>query len=194
MRAARSPTSATRPTRPSGDRGLAARHAVAAAGVHHDVAGEGAAGIGDDLRRDEACSAFRREFRERPEPGVLRLEPARHFLPLQQPRVVFAQPLVLAIEVEQPFDVAHAGGDRRHRMRDRLQNRRRGIGDDDAQAIEQHDVGLAEHHQHHREHDEERRGHALGCRPHRCRHPVNRSRTFSQATNSNPRRFRRKRQ
>ena len=68
---------------------------------------------------------------DRAQLGVLGLEAARDFLPLQEPRILLAQRGVLAVDVDDVLDRADDAGDRgRIGCADDLEDRRQRVGDD----------------------------------------------------------------
>ncbi len=130
------------------DRGLAARHAVASAGIDQHAAQEGAARIGDDPRRDLRRRLVGHELGEVAQRLVLGGKVARHFLPLQQALVLFAQRLVLAIDGGDILDLGDGAAHRGERLGDDLEHWRHEIGDRHARLVEHQEIGLAEHGQH----------------------------------------------
>ena len=126
------------------DRRLAAGEATFSAGINHDGADVGAAGIGDDPGRHIRHGAIRHDLQQALQLTVFGSQFERDLLPLQQPRVVLLEPAVFLINSDEAAGPVERRFDCAERPRRDIEHRRGDIAQAGAEPLEHRLVGLAD--------------------------------------------------
>ena len=166
----------------AGNRRLAPDDSVSGAGVENQAMGEGAARIGDNPPGDEAGFGPGDVIQKALEDPVFGLQVPGHRLPLQQPCLVFPEPLVFVPQIGEFAEVIDGLGNGIDGPRQDVQDGGDGVRHMGADAVHEQYVDLAQDHHPDRRHQQPHKGEPLGQALDRLRKAVNEFRPLPQWT------------